>query len=147
MLTCYDIADYFLSLCDDDNGDLISNLKIQKLVYYAQGFSLAINNKPIFEEKIQAWPHGPVVPDLYNKYKEYGNNALPVDNLDIDFSKYSQEEIELLDEVYDMYGQFSAWKLRNMTHEEKPWISTFEKGKSNIISHEVLKDYFLTQIE
>lgn len=55
MLTCYDIADYFLSLCDDDNGDLISNLKIQKLVYYAQGFSLAINDKPLFEEKIQAW--------------------------------------------------------------------------------------------
>lgn len=147
MLTCYDIADYFLSLCDDDNGDLISNLKIQKLVYYAQGFSLAINDKPLFEEKIQAWPHGPVVPDLYNKYKEYGNNALPVDNLDIDFSKYSQEEKELLDEVYDMYGQFSAWKLRNMTHEEMPWKSTFEKGKSNVISHKVLKDYFLTQIE
>ncbi|WP_208932366.1 Panacea domain-containing protein [[Haemophilus] ducreyi] len=59
---------YFLSQCNsEENGDLISNLKIQKLVYYAQGFSLAINNKPLFSEKIQAWTHGPVTPELYNK--------------------------------------------------------------------------------
>ena len=56
MLTCFDVAKYFLSLCnDEESGDLISNLKIQKLVYYAQGFSLAINNKPLFKEKIQVF--------------------------------------------------------------------------------------------
>lgn len=54
MLTCFDVAKYFLSLCnDEESGDLISNLKIQKLVYYAQGFSLAINNKPLFKEKFK----------------------------------------------------------------------------------------------
>ena len=112
MLTCFDVAKYFLSLCnDEESGDLISNLKIQKLVYYAQGFSLAINNKPLFKEKIQAWTHGPVVPQLYNKYKDYGSGALPTTNLDIDFDKFSDEDKELLDDVYDVYGQFSAWKL------------------------------------
>ncbi|WP_222702345.1 Panacea domain-containing protein [[Haemophilus] ducreyi] len=103
---------YFLSQCNsEENGDLISNLKIQKLVYYAQGFSLAINNKPLFSEKIQAWTHGPVTPELYNKYKQYGNGALPTTDLDIDFDKFSNEEKDLLNDINDVYGQFSAWKL------------------------------------
>ena len=148
MLTCFDVAKYFLSLCnDEESGDLISNLKIQKLVYYAQGFSLAINNKPLFKEKIQAWTHGPVVPQLYNKYKDYGSGALPTTNLDIDFDKFSDEDKELLDDVYDVYGQFSAWKLRNMTHEEAPWQSSYQSGKSNEISNEKLREYFLTLVE
>ena len=148
MLQSKDIAEYFLSLCNcsDDSGDLISNLKIQKLVYYAQGFSLAIRNKPLFREPIQAWPHGPVVPDLYKKYKEFGNGPLPTENLNIDLHKYPKDVKELLDEVYDIYGQFSAGKLRNMTHEESPWRTTYQAGKSNEISHEKLKEYFLTQI-
>ena len=148
MLTCFDVAKYFLSLCnDEESGDLISNLKIQKLVYYAQGFSLAINNKPLFKEKIQAWTHGPVVPQLYNKYKDYGSGALPTTNLDIDFDKFSDENKELLDDVYDVYGQFSAWKLRNMTLEEAPWKSSYQLGKSNEISNEKLREYFLTLVE
>ena len=148
MLTCFDVAKYFLSLCnDEESGDLISNLKIQKLVYYAQGFSLAINNKPLFKEKNQAWTHGPVVPQLYNKYKDYGSGALPTTNLDIDFDKFSDENKELLDDVYDVYGQFSAWKLRNMTHEEAPWKSSYQLGKSNEISNEKLREYFLTLVE
>ncbi|QRN40601.1 MAG: DUF4065 domain-containing protein [Neisseriaceae bacterium] len=122
MLTCYEVADYFLSLCDqEDSGDLISNLKIQKLVYYAQGFSLAINNRPLFKEEIRAWKHGPVVKELYDKYRKYGSGALPTDDLNINHNNFSEEDKKLLDDVYDVYGQFSAWKLRNMTHEEAPW--------------------------
>ncbi|WP_208937066.1 Panacea domain-containing protein [[Haemophilus] ducreyi] len=113
---------YFLSQCNsEENGDLISNLKIQKLVYYAQGFSLAINNKPLFSEKIQAWTHGPVTPELYNKYKQYGNGALPTTDLDIDFDKFSNEEKDLLNDINDVYGQFSAWKLRNNKLSKFTW--------------------------
>ena len=66
MISCQDVANYFLSLCDEDAGDLISNLKLQKLVYYAQGFHLAISGEPLFDEKIMAWEHGPVIPQLYH---------------------------------------------------------------------------------
>ncbi len=55
MLTCFDVADYFLSRCDEDSGDAISNLKLQKLVYYAQGFSLALLGEPLFQNKMEAW--------------------------------------------------------------------------------------------
>lgn len=142
MLTCFDVADYFLSKTDEEAGDVISNLKLQKLVYYAQGFTLAVTGKPLFNEPIEAWQHGPVVPDLYHKYKDHGAYGIPAPT-NVDFSKFSSEIKEILDEVYDVYGQFSAWKLRNMTHEEAPWKNT-EKG--GVISLSSMSEYFKTQI-
>ena len=107
MLTCFDVADYFLSKTDEEAGDVISNLKLQKLVYYAQGFTLAVTGKPLFNEPIEAWQHGPVVPDLYHRYKDHGAYGIPAPT-NVDFSKFSSEIKEILDEVYDVYGQFSA---------------------------------------
>ncbi|NOY83596.1 MAG: SocA family protein [Nitrospirae bacterium] len=144
MLTCHDVAKYFLAQSDREAGDLISNLKLQKLVYYAQGFSLALNNEPIFPEKIEAWTHGPVIPTLYQAYKAYDSSVIPSPS-GMDFSVYSQENIEFLDEIYSVFGQFSAWKLRNMTHEEPPWRDASEY--SGEISHPSMKEYFLSQIE
>jgi len=143
MLTANNVARYFLSLADDDAGDLISNFKLQKLVYYAQGFHLAIYNEPLFGEDIEAWTHGPVVPDLYHLYKCHGFGAIPKPT-DIDFDIYSDEVTELLDEVYDVFGQFSAWKLRNMTHEEPPWEKS--KKHAGIISKSSMKEYFKTLV-
>lgn len=146
MLTCFDVADYFLAHCDEESGDLISNLKIQKLAYYAQGFSLALLGKPLYAQPIEAWMHGPVVPELYHAYKQYGTNALPKPT-DFDHGKFSEDESELLDEVYKVYGQFSAWKLRNMTHDEKPWQQTYVEGEaSKEIHHDCLTDFFKTLI-
>lgn len=143
MTTCFDVANYFLAQIDEDAGDLVSNLKLQKLVYYAQGFHLAILDKPVFDEPIEAWAHGPVVPVLYHSYKAGGSNPIPRPE-DIDFSIYSNDTREVLDEVHKVYGQFSAWKLRNMTHEEPPWIEASETR--SVISQESLKKYFKTQL-
>ncbi|MDF7658313.1 DUF4065 domain-containing protein [Erwiniaceae bacterium L1_54_6] len=146
MLTCFDVAEYFLAHCDEESGDLISNLKLQKLAYYAQGFSLSLLDRPIFGEDIEAWMHGPVVPELYHAYKAHGNSGLPKPEA-VDFTKFSEDEAELLDEVYKIYGQFSAWKLRNMTHDEAPWQQTYVEGAaSRAISHEKLKAHFDTLI-
>ncbi len=144
MLSCYDVAKYFLSLTDEDAGDLISNLKLQKLVYYAQGFHLAIFAKPLFLEPIEAWSHGPVIPVLYHSYKHYGSGNIPPQD-DMVFSIYTQDTRELLDEIYSVFGQFSAWKLRNMTHEEPPWRDA--SATAGIIGHDALKEYFKTQLE
>lgn len=141
-LTCLDVAEYFLSKSEVDAGDVITNLKLQKLVYYAQGFSLAINNRPLFNGQIRAWQHGPVCPELYHHYKAYGAMGIPVPE-NVDFSKFSSEDIELLDEVYDVYGQFSAWKLRNMTHEEDPWKNAMI---DDVITHESMKRFFKSRL-
>lgn len=146
MLTCFDVADYFLAHCDEESGDLITNLKLQKLAYYAQGFSLALLGKPLFNEKVEAWMHGPVVPELYHVFKAHGNNGLPIPE-EIDLTKYSEDERELLDEVYKVYGQFSAWKLRNMSHEEAPWQQTYVEGEaSKEITNDVMGEFFKTLI-
>ena len=142
----FDVANYFLALADDESGEFISNLKLQKLVYYAQGFHLAMYEKPLYNDIIEAWEHGPVIPILYHHYKEHGADPIPFPS-EIDFSKYSKNVKDLLDEVYGTYGQFSAWKLRNMTHSESPYLSAYNNPVNKIITHELMKEYFKTLLQ
>jgi len=145
MNTCFDVANYFLKRQDIDAGDLMSNMKLQKLVYYAQGFNLAIADVPLFGEPIEAWDHGPVCVPLYHTYRQYGSGSIPVPQ-DVDaLSIFSEKVHEVLDMVHEYYGQFSAWKLRNLTHEEDPWIKAFARNRAEI-SHESMRTYFKTQL-
>lgn len=143
MANVQDIAKCFLYLDDTNEGDGISNLKLQKLVYYAQGFFSAIFDKPLFQNGISAWAHGPVVSDLYHEYKQFGSNRIPVP---ADFNKESltQDEFELVEEVFEVFGQFSAWKLRNMTHEESPWLN--HEQQADEIPLAEISEYFKTRI-
>lgn len=142
MISARAVAKYFLSRVDEDAGDGISNLKLQKLVYYAQGFHLALNGTPLFPERIEAWEHGPVVPELYREYKRYGGGNIPVPG-DVDPDEYDPEVRKLLDEVYDVFGQYSAWKLRNMTHEERPWLEAYDaEDRGRVITPAALREYF-----
>lgn len=147
MLTCYNIADYFLAKYGNSSkkNDLISNLKLQKLVYYAQGFSIALFDEPLFDEPIEAWDHGPVVSKLYQSYKSFGSAQLPIPN-NFDDSIYSKEIQCLLDDVYLKYGKFSALTLRDKTHMEAPWLETYKKGCNRIIPKDLLKSFFLTKL-
>jgi uncharacterized phage-associated protein len=141
-----DIARYFLTLTDEEADDLVSNLKLQKLVYYAQGFNLALHKKPLFNEKIEAWTHGPVIPELYHKYKKYSGKPIPPPR-DFDSSLYDDQIKQLLDEIFQVYGQYSAWKLRELTHEEPPWKNAYENKADHIISNDDLFDYFQTLVK
>lgn len=143
MYNSQQIANYFLSMQEEDAGELMSHLKLQKLVYYAQGFHLAIFDKPLFAESIEAWNYGPVVPSLYQIYKTYGNKPIPSPP-NIDLSSYTPETQELLDEVNSVFGQFSAWKLRDMTHNEPPWKEAI--SSRGTITQESMKEYFKTQL-
>jgi uncharacterized phage-associated protein len=142
MVNANDVARYFLCLVDEDSGDLMSNLKLQKLLYYAQGFHLATFGKPLFADKIKAWMHGPVVPDVYHEYKQYGAGAIPRPD-DFDPGQFGSELRELLDEVFEVYGQYSATALRNFTHEEPPWRNTETDQE---ISHDLMRRYFESRL-
>lgn len=150
MPTCFDVADYFLAWQDEEAGDYISNLKLQKLCYYAQGFTLAITNKPLFSESIEAWQHGPVCPDLYQAFKKYSSSPIPIPTRELCdiVACFSQEQREVLDEVRILYGQFSAWKLRDLTYEERPWKETYSSTASTLreIPQILMKEYFKTQL-
>lgn len=144
MPTAKNVAQFFLCLTDPDIGEIISNLKLQKLVYYAQGFHLAMKEGvPLFDEDILAWEHGPVVENLYHEYKVYGNEAIPQPS-SFNNEVFTEAQLALLKEVYEVFGQFSAWKLRNMTHSERPWLETPRNG---IISRELMEDFFKGYIE
>jgi len=146
MIPAIEVARYFLSLTDEDAGELISNLKLQKLLYYAQGFHLAIYDEPLFPEPIEAWAHGPVVEDVYHQYKKYGSSPIPLE--EVDFDVFNQEQSEFLNEIYTTFGQYSAWKLREMTHDEPPWKDTYnEDAPGTIITHEALLGYFKNYVE
>lgn len=144
LYTAAEIARFFLYLVDQDEdaGEQISNLKLQKLVYYAQGFGLAIFGEPLFGEPIEAWLHGPAVPTLYQAYKGYGRQAIPVPD-DFDVACYEPPVRTLIYEVYRNYGQYSAWALRELTHEEPPYRQT---PPGEVIELGLLRDYFRTQV-
>ena len=141
-----EIANRIVSLSSIEVGDLISNLKLQKLLYYVQGFHLAMFNKPIFNEDIYAWQYGPVVKEAYHHFKKYGSGHIEID--DADFEKYyvdfSDDENNLICDVWNVYGQYSAYRLMRFTHDEPPYQTT---EINHIISHDKLISFFVTQID
>jgi uncharacterized phage-associated protein len=141
MVTAHDVARYFVSQVDEEAGDSITNLKLQKLLYYAQGVYLALYDTVLFPEQIEAWTHGPVVPKVYRQYKQHGGEPIPVEKVDLEL--YDEGLREILNEVNDVFGQFSALKLRAMTHSEPPWMQT---PPGQIISTELMKNYFKTVV-
>ncbi|MFI0414254.1 MAG: Panacea domain-containing protein [Candidatus Thiodiazotropha sp.] len=119
MTIALDVAKWFLGAIDRSAGDSITHLKLQKLVYYAQAWSLALRGNPLFDEDFQAWAHGPVATSVYMAYRDYGWDALPEPDK---IPEFDQETEEFLSEIFDVYGEYSAKLLEDMTHSEDPWI-------------------------
>lgn len=152
VVSASDVAKFFLVYASkDEEAELITNLKLQKLVYYAQGFHLALFDKVLFNEKILAWRHGPVVREVYDEFKEYKDQPIKFSNAFNEvMEKFFDEQKDFLSEVYQVYGQYTAWRLRDMTHEESPWIEASRKVKEpqeNIeITPEALTSFFKTRV-
>lgn len=139
------IANKIIASTDSEHGELISNLKLQKLLYYIQGFYIAVFEKPLFDEQIEAWQYGPVVRAVYNNFKDCGANSITLKEGD-PIAILGKEEEELFNEVLSEYGQFSAIKLMHMTHDELPWKKTFSESPQGVIENKLLSKYFKTQI-
>lgn len=143
MAEAISIANFFLHLDALHDGEGISNLKLQKLAYYAQGYYCAIHDTPLFNEHIEAWTHGPVVPQLYQEFKRYGADRITPPQ-EFDPACLTEKEREMAEEVFQVFGQFSAWKLRDMTHEESPWQN--HENSAGTIPIDEMKAYFKTRI-
>lgn len=125
-MNIYQVSDYIIFKLIE--GDVpLNNLKLQKLVYYAQAWHLAMNNgTPLFNGKFQAWVHGPVNRDLYTRFVEYKSLYSPIDASDIiggfnpeDIAPISRSHIDM---ILESYACFTGSQLEAMTHEEQPWI-------------------------
>lgn len=118
----------------------ITNLKLQKILYYIQAQSLKQNDKPLFSNPIEAWRHGPVVRSVYNYYREYTNR--PITELEDTWDSFTKGEKRLMDSVIENLIDKDEWDLVRRTHGEAPWKSVYEKGSSNEITLKSIKDYF-----
>jgi uncharacterized phage-associated protein len=133
-----EVARYFLWLACNQGDELISNMKLQKLMYYAQGYHLAKYDSPLFDGVIEAWDHGPAVREVYGAYKDHGRQGIPCPD-GFRISGYSESEQELMNDVFSEFGQFSANALRNMTHDDPIWRKV---GIGEVISIALMKDQF-----
>jgi uncharacterized phage-associated protein len=144
LFNAIDIANKIIVNTDNDKGDIISNLKLQKMMYYLQGFNLAFFEEKLFDDNIEAWQYGPVVPSVYHSFREFGKGAIILSKEVIEISLFNPDQEDMFCQVMNEYGKFSAIRLMEMTHNELPWKST---EISNIIDPELMKNYFKTLIE
>ena len=131
----------------------ITHLKLQKLLYYAQGISLGMYGRPLFEEKIEAWQHGPVVKEIYGYFSVFGRKNIEM-NMDEEKEKIinkienNKAVSEVLNLTYDNFAIYTAWQLRQMTHEDDtPWdITQRTKGLGKEIDNKLIEQYFREEI-
>ena len=142
-MKAYDVALYFLFRARElEAGDTISNLKMHKLLHYAQGHYLAIFDEVLFDDDIEAWKYGPVVKNVYDRFKVYGNLAIDFKELDnFKHELYTERHLDILPFVFNKYN-IQAKELVNMTHSEKPWKTYYDKHTTNLIPVDVIIDFF-----
>ena len=138
------IANYFLELAAKD-GEKVTPLKIQKLVYIAHGWYLALYEKPlVHDEFAEAWEYGPVFPSIYHEFKHFGGEPITEPAMDIEYNELSDEweawkphvlgndknTRAFLNHIWKLYKEFTGGQLSALTHEEgTPWEKTRnEKG-------------------
>lgn len=138
-----EIASLFIQIANSLPNHHIDNLKLNKLCYYAQGWSLAKRGIPLFDEEIQAWQYGPVIPTVYNAYKGYVSDYISKPIEQLDESCLDEEEVEIITDVYINYGKYSSAGLIDMTHKKgTPWSDVYVPMENNTISKETMKIYF-----
>lgn len=141
MISAQQLADYIVGLQDPEVSDL-THLKLQKLLYYCYGHVLAKHGERLFDEPFLAWQHGPVLKSVYDAYKEHGRQVLPV-TAKPPAMNLPDPILRTIHEVIGDYGQYSAWCLREMTHNELPWQTAFNDASYNeIISDADINSHF-----
>jgi len=166
------IANYFLQKAWEEGQD-IDPMKVQKLVYFAHGWYLAIYDEALINSRIQAWEYGPVLPTLYEEFKAYGRGPIRELAMDVEFTRTQDGKLEVrthvhdlrdnagseqlvtlrrfLDRIWEVYGQYSAVQLSNMTHvPEGPWAQVTESSwlpdgklpKGLPINNQTIRPYF-----
>jgi len=123
---------------DNKEREGVTNLKLQKVLYFAQAYYLAKLDKPLFGDELEAWEYGPVVPGVYRKFRRFGNNPIISEE---DKSILKEEDKEILKKVWDTFGGYSASRLVDIAHAHTPWKEA-SNSESKVISHKAIKNYY-----
>src|SRR5688572_14945255 len=133
------IADWFIARAAQDRA-ILTQMKLQKLVYIAHGWNLALYGEPLLVERVEAWKWGPVIRSLYRDFADYGSNPIvaksPKPQLD------SQTE-DLLEQIWKIYGGFNAIQLSAMTHASNtPWQEAFQRDRTAFIPDDSIQRHY-----
>lgn len=137
------IANVFYKLARSE-GKRLTNMQLQKLVYIAHGFNLAVLDEALFDDTVRAWEYGPVIPALYDELKQYGAGEVKARLLTrTPPVKEDDPEMKVIRAVWNAYGKYSGIELSAMTHKAgTPWHQMYEPGKRNEIPNKVIKEYY-----
>lgn len=141
MATVFDVARYILEKCGP-----MTAMKLEKLVYYSQAWSLVWDDRPLFNERIEAWANGPVVPELFNIHRGIFT-ITPEMITDVKPSNLDQDALDTIDAVLSVYMDKPSHWLSELTHTEKPWkdarigLAPGERG-NNVITHGAMREYY-----
>lgn len=151
-----DIAQWLIWFANE-HGDMMTNLRLQKLLYYTQAWHLALNDVPMFDDDFQAWIHGPVIPKIYGEYKKFGSSPIPYAVLiggaeclpEPQLSSVAREHVV---DVMDSYGDMTAWQLERLSHSELPWLEARQglppdAACSRTISKNTMRTYFKERLK
>ncbi len=141
------VANEFIALAKSE-GRALTNMQLQKLVFIAHGYALAILDNPLYYHDTCAWQWGPVIPKLYKSLQIYGRNFVtePLeseDSLDPD-----TDEMDIVKAVMKGYGHLSGSQLSAMTHKPNtPWSKTWDQNPFGIIGEHLIEDHYKEIIE
>ncbi len=146
--TAKPVADFLIEL-SHERREPVSNLKLQKLLYYAQAWFLAFYDKSLFGERIEAWVHGPVVPPIFGEFKRFRWGPIDRPDAILQVSPLVSDHIA---EIMRAYGDFTAGQLERITHSEAPWREARhglapDEPSNAIISLESMKAYYQSLLE
>ena len=123
---------------------IFTHLQVQKLVYYCHAWMLGIHGKPLINQSIAAWQHGPVIEDLYHTLKKHGRNQVQIIP-SVRPERYAAEETGLIDQVLHLYGGLSGVELSSSTHSAgSPWDQTVQEGytRNLVIPNDLIQSYY-----
>lgn len=164
LMGIFDIASYIIAK-SDNVGDLITNKKLQKILYYIKAWgSVYFQPEGVITEPFEAWVHGPVCREVYNAYKIYGYHPLSVDYKGESSSEFisafrarfavsarEADKIDLIDAVFDEYAKHTSLHLEMLSHSERPWIEARQGLAPNqtgnvCISETTMREYYASKI-
>lgn len=165
------IANYLLDLKGAE-GDSLTPMKLQKLVYFANGWYLALTDRPLITEPVQAWKYGPVIDSLYHAFRDFGNQPITRKASDVrahpntgEISRFDpslEDEpagedraiaMAIIDRIHEIYGKYDGLQLSDMTHREgTPWHRVRQMYPEGLpprvkIPDNIIKEYFRAKLE
>lgn len=140
MYDSLDVSRYIINH-ENEKSRPISNLRLQKLLYFVQAQFLVSNKESCFREDIEAWQYGPVVPRVYHRYKLYGSSSIPEQTVN-QKNVIAESDAGLIDAILDKCAKYSTSALISLTHRDGPWKDSYEPGYDNVISVKSIRKYF-----